>query len=82
MVNVRIVIIRKHFFSLLRWGLRIHGISHLIEVIAAISEGALITASIALFFITIEILASFFIPDQHVHIKPFKSEVHENCKKE
>ena len=31
---------KKHFLSILRWGLRLHGSAHLIEVIAAISEGA------------------------------------------
>ena len=71
--------VKNYFMSILRWGLRLHGISHLVEVIAAISEGALITASIAFIFITIEILASFFIPDEHVHIKPIKSEVHKDC---
>jgi len=70
---------KKHFLSILRWGLRLHGTAHLIEVIAAISEGAYITATIAFIFITIEILASFYIPDEHVHLKPIKSEVHEHC---
>ena len=67
---------KKHFLSILRWGLRLHGSAHLIEVIAAISEGAYITATIAFIFITIEILASFYIPDEHVHLKPIKSAVH------
>ena len=70
---------KKHFLCILRWGLRLHGSAHLIEVIAAISEGAYITATIAFIFITIEILASFYIPDEHVHLKPIKSDVHENC---
>ena len=70
---------KKHFLSILRWGLRLHGSAHLIEVIAAISEGAYITATIAFIFITIEILASFYIPDEHVHLKPIKSDVHETC---
>ena len=71
--------IKKHFLNLLRWGLRLHGISHLIEVLSAINEEAYITATIAFIFICIEILASFFIPDEHVHIKPLKSDVHESC---
>ena len=70
---------KKHFLSVLRWGLRLHGAGHLIEVVAAISEGAYVTAMIALVFITIEILASFFIPDEHVHFKPFQSTVHSHC---
>ena len=67
---------------MLRWGLRLHGAGHLIEVVSAVSEGAYITAAIALIFISIEILASFFIPEDHVHFKPFKSEVHRDCEDE
>ena len=70
---------KKHFLNILRWGLRLHGISHFIEVISAINEDAYITASIAFIFIVIEILASFFIPNEHVHFKPIKSEVHTEC---
>jgi len=73
---------KKHFLSVLRWGLRLHGVSHLVEVVAAIGEQAYITASIALTFITIEILASFFIPNEHVHFKPLQSDVHEKCNDE
>ena len=71
--------IKKHFLNLLRWGLRLHGISHFIEVLSAINEEAFITATIAFIFICIEILASFFIPHEHVHIRPLKSDVHESC---
>jgi len=70
---------KKHFLNILRWGLRLHGISHFIEVISAINEEAYITAAIAFIFIGIEILASFFIPNEHVHFKPIKSEVHTEC---
>ena len=70
------MIIKKHFLNILRWGLRLHGISHFIEVISAINEEAYITATIAFIFIAIEILASFFIPNEHIHFKPLKSEVH------
>ncbi len=71
--------IRRNFLEILRWGLRLHGIGHLVEVVAAISEGAYITATIAMFFISIEILASFFLPKEHVHLKPIKSDIHEDC---
>ena len=71
--------LKKHFLGFLRWGLRLHGISHFIEVLSAISEGAYITASIATFFIFLEILASFYIPKEHVHLKPLKSDVHDKC---
>ena len=74
--------IKKHFLNLLRWGLRLHGISHLIEVLSAINEEAYITATIAFIFICIEILASYFIPDEHVHIRPLKSDEHESCENE
>ena len=73
------MIIKKHLFNLLRWGLRFHGISHFIEVVSALNEGAFITATIAFIFISIEILASFFIPNEHIHFKPLKSEVHLAC---
>ena len=73
------MIIKKHFLNILRWGLRLHGISHFIEVISAINEEAYITATIAFIFIAIEILASFFIPNEHIHFKPLKSEVHSAC---
>ena len=76
------MLIKKHFLNLLRWGLRLHGISHLIEVLSAINEEAYITATIAFIFICIEILASFFIPHEHVHIRPLKSDVHESCENE
>ena len=71
--------IKKHFLDILRWGLRLHGVGHLIEVFSAIAEGAYITASIALVFIFIEILASFYIPKEHVHLKPIKSDIHDKC---
>ncbi len=71
--------IKKHFLEILRWGLRLHGISHFIEVLSAISESAYITASIALVFIFIEILASFYIPKEHIHLKPLKSDIHDDC---
>ena len=53
----------------------------MIEVVSAISEGAYVTASIAFIFIMIEILASFFIPNEHIHFKPFTSELHDKCEK-
>ena len=73
--------LKNNFLEILRWGLRLHGIGHLLEVFTAIGEGAYITASLAMFFITIEILASFYLPKEHVHFKPIKSDVHEDCEK-
>ena len=71
--------LKKHFLEILRWGLRLHGVGHFIEVFSAITEGAYITASIASFFIFLEILASFYIPKEHVHLKPLKSDIHDKC---
>jgi len=73
------MLIKKHLMSILRWGLRLHGVSHLIEVFSAIAEQAYITATIAFIFICMEVLASFFIPNDHIHLKPFKSDVHDDC---
>ena len=73
------MIIKKHLLNILRWGLRLHGAGHLIEVVSALSESAYITATIALIFIAIELMASFLIPNEHVHFKPLKSEVHTVC---
>ena len=73
------MIFKRQFLNILRWGLRLHGVSHFIEVISAINEEAYITATIACIFIAIEILASFFIPNEHIHFKPLKSEVHADC---
>ena len=74
--------IKKYFRSILRWGLRLHGIGHLIEVFSAIQENAYVTATIAGVFICIEILASFFIPDEQVHLNHIKSNVHVDCDQE
>tara|TARA_Y100001935_G_C17301458_1_gene509506 strand:- start:572 stop:799 length:228 start_codon:yes stop_codon:yes gene_type:complete len=71
--------LKKHFLEILRWGLRLHGVGHFIEVFSAITEGAYITATIASFFIFLEILASFYIPKEHVHLKPLKSDIHDKC---
>ena len=70
---------KRNLLEILRWGLRLHGISHFIEVVSAIGEGAYITASIAFFFIFIEILASFYLPKEHIHLNVIKSEVHKDC---
>ena len=70
---------KRNFLEILRWGLRLHGIGHLVEVFTAIAEAAYITATIAAIFISIELLASFYLPKEHVHFKPIKSDVHQDC---
>ena len=72
-------VFKRNFLEILRWGLRLRGIGHLVEVVAAITEEAYVTATLALIFISIEILASFYLPKEHVHFKPVKSDVHEDC---
>ena len=73
--------LKKHFLGFLRWGLRLHGISHFIEVFPAPSEGAYVTASIATFFVFFEILASFYITKNHAHLDPLRSNVYDECDK-
>ena len=72
----------KYFLTILRWSLRLHGIIHFVELGSALYEKAYITASLACFIGITELLASFFIPNEHIHFKPFKSEVHSKCDNE
>ncbi|MDA7810298.1 hypothetical protein N8978_02465 [Flavobacteriaceae bacterium] len=72
---------KKNLINLVRLGLRIHSFFHLLEFISAIYENAYITASIALFAMSLELVASFLIPKEHIHIKPLISDVHESCEK-
>jgi hypothetical protein len=70
---------KKNLIKIVRFGLRIHSIFHFIEFVSAIYEEAYITASIAFIASLIEIVASFLIPKEHIHLKPFISKVHEEC---
>ena len=70
---------KKFLISLVRLGLRIHSFFHLLEFVSALYETAYITASIAFFAMFLEIVASYLIPKEHIHIKPLISEVHESC---
>ena len=65
--------------KILRWGLRLHSIFHFAEFLSAIYESAFITASIAFTAALIEILASIYLPNEHVHFKGLISDVHEKC---
>ena len=62
-------------------GLRIHYLFHLLEFISALYEKAYITATIAFIAMFLELIASFLLPKEHIHIKPFISDVHESCEK-
>ena len=70
---------KKNLIKIVRFGLRVHSIFHFIEFVSAIYEDAYITASIAFVASLIEIVASFLIPKEHIHLKPFISKVHEEC---
>tara|TARA_B100001063_G_C16539020_1_gene440313 strand:+ start:49 stop:270 length:222 start_codon:yes stop_codon:yes gene_type:complete len=70
---------KKNLIKIVRFGLRIHSIFHFVEFVSAIYEEAYITASIAFVASLIEIVASFLIPKEHIHLKPFISKVHEEC---
>jgi len=67
--------------KLVRIGLRIHSLFHLLEFISALYEKSYITATIAFIAMLLEIAASFLLPKEHIHIKPFISDVHESCEK-
>ena len=68
--------------KLVRLGLRIHSLFHLLEFVSALYEQAYITATIAFIAMFLELLASFLLPKEHIHIKPLISDVHESCEKE
>lgn len=67
---------------MVRIGLRLHSLFHLLEFLSALYEKAFITASIAFIAMFIELLASFLLPKEHIRIKPLISDVHESCTKE
>lgn len=72
----------KILVKVIRWGLRLHSIFHVVEFFSALYEAAYLTAVIALIATVIEILASIYLPKEHVHFKGVINEVHENCEKD
>tara|TARA_R110001606_G_scaffold249803_1_gene397694 strand:- start:91 stop:372 length:282 start_codon:yes stop_codon:yes gene_type:complete len=72
----------KILVKVIRWGLRLHSIFHVVEFFSALYESAYLTAVIAFIATVIEILASIYLPKEHVHFKGVINEVHENCKEE
>jgi len=74
------MVLKKSFINILRWGLRIHGLLHLLEFCSALYESAYITACLAFITGSIEVLASILLPHEHVHFKGLKTEVHDKCK--
>ncbi len=73
---------KNTIIKLVRLGLRIHSLFHLLEFVSALYEQAYITATIAFIAMFLELLASFLLPKEHIHIKPLISDVHESGEKE
>ena len=71
--------LKQKLIELLRWSLRFHGIFHLGHIYTDVVVGNWLGVAIGSYVITIEILASFLIPNDHIHFKPLKSEVHDDC---
>ncbi len=72
----------KILVKVIRWGLRLHSVFHVVEFFSALYETAYLTAVIALIATIIEILASIYLPKEHVHFKGVINEVHENCEED
>ena len=73
------MVLKKSFIGILRWGLRVHSLLHLLEFGSAIYESAYITACLAFITGSIEVLASILLPHEHVHFKGLIPTVHEEC---
>ena len=70
---------KKILIEILRWSLRFHGIFHIGHIYLDIVQGQWLGVVMSSYMVVIELLASFLIPSDHVHFKPFQSEVHEDC---
>ena len=73
--------IKNFFLELLRWSLRFHGILHVGHVYTDVVAENWSGVAIGSYIITVELLSSFLIPNEHVHFKGMKTEVHEKCDK-
>ena len=71
--------IKRNFLEILRWSLRLHGILHIGQVYSDFIVENWIGVGIGSYVILVEVLSSFLIPNEHVHLKPIKSDVHEHC---
>ncbi len=71
--------IKNTFYELLRWSLRLHGIFHVGHVYSDVLVGNWVGVAIGSYIILVELLSSFLIPNEHVHFRLMKSEVHEKC---
>tara|TARA_B100001287_G_scaffold184303_1_gene155502 strand:- start:961 stop:1182 length:222 start_codon:yes stop_codon:yes gene_type:complete len=70
---------KKYFIELLRWSLRFHGVLHIGHVYSDYIAGNWIGVGIGSYIISVELLSSFLIPNEHVHFKGLKTEVHDKC---
>tara|TARA_Y100001936_G_scaffold51687_1_gene50182 strand:- start:1989 stop:2210 length:222 start_codon:yes stop_codon:yes gene_type:complete len=71
--------LKKYFIEILRWSLRFHGILHIGHVYSDFVVQNWIGFAVGCYIISVELLSSFLIPNEHVHFKLFKTEVHEDC---
>lgn len=70
---------KKTFLEILRWSLRLHVLLHMGHIYSDIIVGNWTGVALGLYITLVELLSSFLIPNEHVHFKPFKTEVHEKC---
>ena len=71
--------IKRNFLEILRWSLRLHGNLNIGHVYSDFIVENWIGVGIGSYVILVEVLSSFLIPNEHVHLKPIKSDVHEHC---
>ena len=70
---------KKTLLEILRWSLRLHGILHIGHVYSDFVVQNWVGFGIGCYIITVELLSSFFIPNEHIHFRGLKSDVHEKC---
>ena len=71
--------VKTYFLFLLRWSLRFHGILHIGHVYTDVVVKNWSGVAIGSYIIAVELLSSFLIPNEHIHFKGVKTEVHEKC---
>tara|TARA_B110000438_G_scaffold51156_1_gene51556 strand:- start:491 stop:721 length:231 start_codon:yes stop_codon:yes gene_type:complete len=69
-------------YEFLRWSLRLHGFFHIGHVYSDVVVENWIGVAIGSYIILVELLSSFLIPNEHVHFRLMKTEVHEKCDNE
>ena len=74
--------IKSLLYNCLRWSLRLHGIFHIGHVYSDVVVGNWVGVIIGSYIILVELLSSFLIPNEHVHFRLMKTQVHEKCEDE